>query len=146
MTVYGPVCHQKYIIWTSNFFWWRTGPCTAICPSVPWTICYLLTLKKKTISWTQRFWIFFNKKLILDYYFCLKSGPVFLFQIFIIAPSPSQGIYNCIINNKLINSDFLFKINLIYKTTDICSIFNADLSNSNWWQFMATIYRKRGTR
>jgi hypothetical protein len=45
-------------------------------------------------------WIFFNKKLILDYYFCLKSGPVFLFQIFII--------------------DFLFKINLIYKTTDIC--------------------------
>ena len=34
-------------------------------------------------------WIFFNIKLILDYYFCLKSGPVFLFQIFIIAtPSP----------------------------------------------------------
>ena len=31
---------------------------------------------------------FFNKKLILDYYFCLKSGPVFLFQIFIIAPLP----------------------------------------------------------
>jgi hypothetical protein len=27
---------------------------------------------------------FFNKKLILDYYFCLKSGPVFLFQMFII--------------------------------------------------------------
>ena len=32
--------------------------------------------------------IFHNKKLILDYYFCLKSGPVFLFQIFIIAPPP----------------------------------------------------------
>ena len=30
----------------------------------------------------------------------------------------------------MINSDFLFKINLIYKTTDICSIFNADLSFS----------------
>jgi hypothetical protein len=28
----------------------------------------------------------FNKKLILDYYFCLQSDPVFLFQIFIIAP------------------------------------------------------------
>ena len=26
---------------------------------------------------------FFNKKLILDYYFCLKSGSVFLVQIFI---------------------------------------------------------------
>jgi hypothetical protein len=25
-------------------------------------------------------------------YFCLMSGPVFLFQIFIIAPLPSQGI------------------------------------------------------
>ena len=31
---------------------------------------------------------FFNKKIILDYYVCLKSGPVFLFQIFIIAPLP----------------------------------------------------------
>jgi hypothetical protein len=26
---------------------------------------------------------FFNKKLILDYYLCLMSGPVLLFQIFI---------------------------------------------------------------
>ena len=39
-----------------------------------------------------------------------ESGPVFLFQIFIIAPSPSQGIYNCIINNKLINNKFRFSI------------------------------------
>jgi hypothetical protein len=31
---------------------------------------------------------YFNKKLILDYCFWLKSGPVFLFQIFIIAPLP----------------------------------------------------------
>jgi hypothetical protein len=37
-------------------------------------------------------------------------GPVFLFQIFIIAPLPSQGIYNCIINNKLINNKFRFSI------------------------------------
>ena len=28
---------------------------------------------------------FFNKKLFLDYYFCLMSGPVFLLQMFIIA-------------------------------------------------------------
>jgi hypothetical protein len=39
--------HQKNIIWTSEasvhikFFWWRTGPYTAIWPSVPWTICYI---------------------------------------------------------------------------------------------------------
>jgi hypothetical protein len=41
---------KKYInvyIWASEasvhiiFFWWRTGPYTAIWPSVPWTICYL---------------------------------------------------------------------------------------------------------
>ena len=53
---------------------------------------------------------FLIKKLILDYYFYLKFGPVFLFQIFIITPSPSQGIYNCIINNKLINNKFRFTI------------------------------------
>jgi hypothetical protein len=43
-----PVHHQKNIIWTSEasvhiiFFWWRTDPYTAIWPSVPCTICYLL--------------------------------------------------------------------------------------------------------
>ena len=54
MAVYGPVRHQKNIIWTSkNIIWtseasvhiificWRTGPYTAIWPSVPWTICYI---------------------------------------------------------------------------------------------------------
>ena len=45
----------------------------------------LLTLKKKKIR-AYRGPGFFNKKLILDYNFCLMSGPVFLFQIFIIAP------------------------------------------------------------
>jgi hypothetical protein len=40
---------------------------------------------------TQGPGFFFNKKLILDYYFCLKSGPVFLFQIFSIAPFPLPG-------------------------------------------------------
>jgi hypothetical protein len=45
----------------------------------------LLTLKK---NHGHRGPGFFNKKLILDYYFCLKSGPVFLFQIFITAPLP----------------------------------------------------------
>ena len=69
----------------------------------------LLTYKKEKFMDTG-YWIFFNKKLILDYYFCLKSGPVILFQFFIIAPLPSQGIYNCIINNKLINNKFRFSI------------------------------------
>jgi hypothetical protein len=67
MAVYGPVRHQTNIIWTSEasvhiffwwrtgpytaiasvhiiFFWWRTGPYTAIWPSVPWTICYIVKL------------------------------------------------------------------------------------------------------
>ena len=47
----------------------------------------LLTLKKKIFMDTGVL-DFFNKKIILDCYFCLKSGPVFLFQIFIIAPPP----------------------------------------------------------
>ena len=69
----------------------------------------LLTLKKNKFMDTGVL-DFFNKKLILDYYFCLKFSPLYLFQIFIIAPSPSQGIYNCIINNKLINNKFRFSI------------------------------------
>jgi hypothetical protein len=46
----------------------------------------LLTLKKKFMD-TEVLNIF-NQKLILYYYFGLKSGPVFLFQIFTIAPLP----------------------------------------------------------
>ena len=68
---------------------------------------HIINFKKK-IHGHRVLDFFFNKKLILDYYFCLKSGPVFLFQIFI--PSPSQGIYNCIINDKLINNKFRFSI------------------------------------
>ena len=52
------------------------------------SIFHIINFKKKKKSWTQEVLDFFNKKLILDYYFCLKSGPVFLFQIFIIAPPP----------------------------------------------------------
>jgi hypothetical protein len=104
----------------------------------------LSTLKNKKIMDTGVL-DFFIKKLILDFYFCLKSSPVFLFQIFIVAPpSPSQGIYNCIINNKLINNKFrfLFKINFIYESTDICSIFNADLSFSrNTFLFFSLNFR-----
>ena len=50
----------------------------------------LLTLEKKIMD--TGVLDFFNIQLILDYYFCLQSGPVFLFQFFIIAPPPSQGI------------------------------------------------------
>ena len=71
------------------FFYIYTSVDTAMCCPKGKCGCQyfiLLTLKKK--SWKQGSWIFFNKKLILDYYFCLKSGPVFLFQIFIIVPPP----------------------------------------------------------
>jgi hypothetical protein len=52
------------------------------------SIFHIINFKKKKIMDTGVL-DFFNKKLILDYYFCLKSDPVFLFQIFIIA---IQGI------------------------------------------------------
>ena len=45
----------------------------------------LLTLKKKKKIMDTGVLDFFNKKLFLDYYFCLMSGPVFLLQMFIIA-------------------------------------------------------------
>ena len=69
----------------------------------------LLTYKKKKKSWTQGSWIFFNENLILDYYFCLKSGPVFLFQIFIIAPGPPPPPKGYQIVS-LINNKFRFSI------------------------------------
>jgi len=47
----------------------------------------LLTLEKKNHVHSDP-GFFFNKKLILDCYFCLTSDPVFLFQIFFIAPLP----------------------------------------------------------
>ena len=78
MAVYGPVRHQRNIIWTSApspkkyymdlswgpynislvtsaevhiiFLWWRTGPYIAIWSSVPWTICYLTSIAA-LISW-----------------------------------------------------------------------------------------------
>ena len=50
------------------------------------SIFHIINFKKKILDTGS--WNFFNKKLILDYYFCLKSGPVFLFQIFIIVPLP----------------------------------------------------------
>jgi hypothetical protein len=43
---------------------------------------------EKTIHGHSGLGFFFNKKLILDYYFCLMSGRVLLFQIFIIVPPP----------------------------------------------------------
>jgi hypothetical protein len=44
------------------------------------SIFHIINLSKKKIMDTGVL-NFFNKKLILDYYSCLKSGPVFLFQI-----------------------------------------------------------------
>jgi hypothetical protein len=46
-------------------------------------------------------WIYFDKKLILDFYFCLKSGPVYLFQIFIIDPPLGYKIVSLILNKQI---------------------------------------------
>ena len=65
------------------------------------SIFHIINFKKKKIMDTGVL-DFFNKKLILDYYFCLMSGPVFLFQIFIIArgyiPPKGYKIVSLIIN------------------------------------------------
>ena len=53
------------------------------------SIFHIINLKKKEKKIMDTGVLdFFNKIRILDYYFCLKSGPVFLFQIFIIDPLP----------------------------------------------------------
>ena len=58
---------------------------------------FILLIKKKKNQGHRGPGFFFNKKLILDYYYCLMSVPVFLFQIFII-------------DNKLINNKLRFSI------------------------------------
>ena len=64
----------------------KCGHRNVLSQSQVWmSIFHIINFKKKKFLDTES-WIFLNKKLILDYYFCLKSGPVFLFQIFIIAP------------------------------------------------------------
>jgi hypothetical protein len=63
-----------------------TQKCAVQKASVDVNISYYY-LKKKTIHGQRGPGFFFIIKLILDYYFCLMSGPVFLFQIFIIASS-----------------------------------------------------------
>ena len=50
------------------------------------SIFHIINFKKK--SWTQGSWIFFNEKLILDYYFCLTSGPVFFISNVHHSPPP----------------------------------------------------------
>jgi hypothetical protein len=63
-----------------------TQKCAVQKASVDANISYynVSTLKKNVLD--TGVLDFFDKKLILDYHFCLKSGPVFLFQIFIISP------------------------------------------------------------
>ena len=55
------------------------------------SIFHIINFKKKKFMDTGVLDIF-NKKTNPGLYFCLASGPVFLFQIFIIAPSPFQEI------------------------------------------------------
>ena len=87
----------------------------------------LITLEKNN-SWTQGSWIFFNKKTNPGLLFLLKVWSCVFISNFHHSPPPPPKGYKIV--SLIINSDFLFKINLIYKTTDICPIFNADLSFS----------------
>ena len=64
------------------------------CPKVWMSIFHIINFKKKIME--TGVLDFFNEKLILDYYFCLKSGPVFLFQMFIIDPSPPPKGYKIV--------------------------------------------------
>ena len=82
-------CLQTLIYYVGN----KCGHRNVLSERQVWmSIFHIINFKKKEIHGHRGPGFFFNKKLILYYYFCLKSGPVFLFQIFIIAPSPSQGI------------------------------------------------------
>jgi hypothetical protein len=70
-------------VWYFYYYYYKCGHRNVMSKRQVW-----MSIFQKQNSWTQGSWIFFNKKIILDYYFCLMSGPVFLFQICIIAPLP----------------------------------------------------------
>jgi hypothetical protein len=55
------------------------------------SIFHIINFKKKKIHGHRGPGFFFNKKIILDYYFCLKSGPV-LIQFYI--PWEGEGGYD----------------------------------------------------
>ena len=90
--------------------------------------------------WMLIFHIINFKKIIIIHgyrgpgFFLIKTNPGLLFLLkvwscvfisnFHHSPPPPPKGYKIV--SLIINSDFLFKINLIYKTTDICSIFNTD--------------------
>ena len=84
----------KITVFLSIFQWvvlYQTSVDTEMCCPKGKCGCQyfiLFTLKKRRKFMDTGVLHFFNKKLILDYYFCLMSGPVYLFQIFIIAPTP----------------------------------------------------------
>ena len=84
MAVYGPVRHQTNIIWTSEasvhiiFFWWRTGPYTAIWLSVPWTICYLWVLNKTLLKIAHMVLIYINifVRILIFFYWILTTDDI----------------------------------------------------------------------
>jgi hypothetical protein len=86
----------------------------------------LLTLKKQFMD--TGVLDFFNKKLILDCYFCLKSGPVFLFQIFIFLFKLSK-------HNIYLTVKFTNKINPgIYRgfCFALCGLMSSSVNTMSW--------------
>jgi hypothetical protein len=109
--------------------------------------CIFINLKKKKIMDTGVL-VYFNKNLILDYYFCLKSGPVFLFQIFMIAHkiiSPkvlvTKGIYSRRFNfrdkwdrrGRMVQNVDEFKISIRARCTTLCDKVCHWLATGRWF-------------
>jgi hypothetical protein len=64
--------HWVHII----FVWWRTGPFTAIWPSVPWTICSLLSWKSgSTCS------IIFSIWILVKFWYSILTRKVIWFPV-----------------------------------------------------------------
>ena len=86
LSVYNLLCY--IFIVDSCCYIYKCGHRNVLSKRQVWmSIFHIINFKKKNHGHRGP-GFFLNKKLILDYYFCLKSGPVFLFQIFIIALLP----------------------------------------------------------
>ena len=68
------VCHINIFLYN------KCGHGNVLSKRQVWmSVFHIINFKKKIMDTGS--WIFFNKKLIMDYYFRLESSPVFLFQI-----------------------------------------------------------------
>jgi hypothetical protein len=86
------------------FFWWRIGPYTALRPSGPWTICYLLSWKSRSTCST-----IFSIWILVKFWYWILTRKVIWFLV-------KQNIQWFVISQKIL---FLIASILVSRITSV---------------------------